>query len=1228
MHYYSRILASGALIMSSISVLASEPVIRPMQSDVTLSALSDNGRWALSSDTEDRDEAGVVAAGGRIWNTTDMTSESVSLPQSGVAYISDVTDDGEIIVGSCDGRPAVWTRSTKQWSFLPTPNGASYGQIYAVTPDGKYAVGCANLSSEWEAVPVYYNLETGTIIELKNVPTVNMNNEKSDYSAFTGISADGRYILGRLSPEILSPISMCAYIYDTWTDDVNYIGFTPSTSKPWTPTYDGLLFIEEAWMSPNGRYVTGSAYLGHAQSGSEWLDEYRVAYRYDVTTGKTEILDGVYDSDVMGFSVTDNGVVLAATPAMNPYSSFIVRNGDYYYSLDDILSQVYGIDFYQKTGMSVTGKPALCSADGKTVCVITSQTNSYLLQMADEWADVCSNVNLLSKYSVDPASGSVFSTLSELKVAFNRNVEIAGSASRIKLTDQAGNQLRSAAKAEVNGTVVTISFRSYKFEAGKKYSVTIPAGLISMVGNLNVASDEITIEYVGRPDGSVKPLSVLPADGSSFSRLDATTNPVNISFDASIKISGEVRGELYREGENAPFANLDFALYDGQTLLVYPLTRQYLYEGTTYRVVIPAGAVTDLGGEGGNEEIVLTYNGTYVREISANDKYIFTDDCSTYANFMFYEGDHLTPGSTPAGWGFTADNPWIIIRSSNKTSDMAFAAHSMFQKGGKADDWCVTPQLYIPDTQCYLTFDAQSYKKNFEDRLKVYVFESNNVYSTLNADIINSIRREGILVFDEKLQPGASEETLEDDWVNYNVDLAEFAGKNVYIAFLNENENQSAVFINKVDVIHDMKFLTAITSSPTVVAATHAPVSGTVTIASDLLEANSIDLKLIDNAGNQISSLSETGLNLKKGKSFNFSFPDELPLKPDVSNRFVVQVTVNGTETSSASSSIKNLAFAPVRKVVIEEYSGRECSNCPQGFAAMDNLERLFPGQILPVVLRTYESDPLGQGMHEYTEFLGLNNMGAPSAAINRTTSCYPMVTIGMDYRFSGEGTGTDGGDDAICWLDAVNNEMQTLPDAEIDFTAVYSAGTISVKGNARWALNTEVCNANVLAIVTEDNLSSVQLNGLYSMDDPDLGEWAGNGKYATRYPTVTINGVGRGVAGLTYNGTPGIIPSKLNAGEEYPVEFSISMPETVAVPANTNVIVMMIDGDSDRVINANIAHVTGDFEDSIEEVITDDSNACNLIEFFDIQGRKIQKPTKGTLVIMRNGTEIKKLIY
>lgn len=1220
-----RFIISSLLVASATYINAASPEVKLVPTGTLLTAASDNGKWALSSETEDRDEAGIVSSGGKVWNTIDMSSVAVSLPASGIAGISDITDDGEIIVGSCDAKPAFWTKSTKAWTFLPLPAGASYGNLLAVTPDGTRAVGYANLTSEFDAVPVFYNLETKSLIELKNVPTVNMNHDKSDYSAFTGISADGRYIIGRLSPEMLLPISMCAYVYDTETDKVNYIGFTPSDTKPWTPVYEDMLFIEGATMSPNGHYVTGDAYIGHPQQNStEWLDEYRVAYRYDILSGKTEIFDGIYDTDVAGFSVVDSGVVLAATPAVNPYSSFIVRSGDYYYGLDDIFKQVYGIDFFQKTGQSVTGKPVACSADGMTVCVITSPSDSYLLRMPDndDWQTVCSRVNLLNSYTVNPPQESVFSALSEVKISFSRNVEIAGSASRIKLYDSEGTELRSAAKAEVNGNVLTVSFRTYKFEAGKKYSVVIPANLISMVGNLSVSSGEIRIDYVGRADGAVKMIEVSPADGASIARLDATTNPVSLRFDASIRIAQDARGQLWRIGESEPYAELDFALYDAQTLIAYPISRQYLYDGTDYRVVIPAGSVTDLGGDGANTEISIEYKGTYVREISADDKYLFSDDCTTYANFMFYDGDNLTPSSVPAGWGFTANNPWFIVSSTAESSEMAYAAHSMFERGGKADDWCVTPQLYIPDTQCYLTFEAQSYKLNKADRLKVYAFESNNVYSSLNADIVSQIRNSGKLIFDEQLYPGASEELLEGDWETYNVMLSEFAGKNIYLAFVNENENQSAVFINKVEVIHDMKFLTAITSPMTVVAAGSAPISGTITIASDILVAEKIDLRLIDASGKEISKVTQSGLSLKNGQYMNFTFPDELPLTPDITNRFIINVTVNDTETSSASGKLKNLAFESTRRVVIEEYSGRECSNCPQGFVAMENLERLFPDRILPVVLRTYESDPLGQGMYDYTEFLGINLMGAPSAVINRSVSCYPMVSVGMDYRFSGEGIDSDGAE-TMCWLDAVTVEMQTLPDADIEFTAKYNGKQVVIDGNARWAINTDVCNANVFAVITEDNLQSIQMNGMYTVADPDLGEWAGNGKYATRYPTVTIDGVGRGLAGTTFNGTPGLIPSNLTAGVEYPISFSCAMPETVAEPQNTNVILMLIDGDTDRVINANIARVQ--VENAIEEIV-DEANAP--VDFFDLQGRKVSNPAKGTILIKRQGSSVKKVIF
>nr|MDE6536171.1 hypothetical protein [Muribaculaceae bacterium] len=115
----------------------------------------------------------------------------------------------------------------------------------------------------------------------------------------------------------------------------------------------------------------------------------------------------------------------------------------------------------------------------------------------------------------------------------------------------------------------------------------------------------------------------------------------------------------------------------------------------------------------------------------------------------------------------------------------------------------------------------------------------------------------------------------------------------------------------------------------------------------------------------------------------------------------------------------------------------------------------------------------------------------------------------------------------------------------------------------------------------------------------------------------------GRGVAGQTFNGTPGLIPSKLNAGAEYPLNLTCSMPETISDLQNVNVILMLIDADTDRVINANIAHV--EVENAIDEVV-DDSTLP--VEFFDLQGRRINNPKKGTLLIRKQGSKVRKIIY
>ena len=81
-----------------------------------------------------------------------------------------MTDDGKMVVGSYNGYPATWNPQTKEWTKVAIPEGCDAGRINAVTPDGKYAVGTCNRSSDWlYEEPVMWDLTTGKIIPV-NIP--------------------------------------------------------------------------------------------------------------------------------------------------------------------------------------------------------------------------------------------------------------------------------------------------------------------------------------------------------------------------------------------------------------------------------------------------------------------------------------------------------------------------------------------------------------------------------------------------------------------------------------------------------------------------------------------------------------------------------------------------------------------------------------------------------------------------------------------------------------------------------------------------------------------------------------------------------------------------------------------------------------------------------------------------------------------------------------------------
>lgn len=1196
-------LTASALVLSlcGASAFAQAPEIVSTGNGGYISKMSNNGKWGIS-ETASVTEGSIDPSGGVLFDLSTMSATDIS-HSSGLTSVGDVTDDGKIVVGSALNKPAYWSADKKAWTFLNLPAGYAAGRLVCVTPDGRYAAGMLGKSANpYESYPVMYDLTTGDEIELPNLPTVDMTHEVQNQTYFYDISPDGRYLLGMLSFSYVMPPSLCTFVYDRQEKSYQMIGFDERATGNWNPWKSNLLFCDFPQMSPNGEWVTGTAYMAEPQPGSDFFNEYVSVYAYNIASKKFDVYNNSTERNIDGVSILNDGTVCAATPTSNPYANAIVRSGNYYITLDQILKQNYGVNFEDATGWANTGKLIGVCDDNKTFITLVGPTTSFLIRLPNPIQEEAAKVDLLGTYNVTPARGTVMSKLKTFKILFDREIQTKQAANKITFTSSDGSVSYKALQATVNSdnpTTLNITFRTQQLESGKSYTLTIPEGFISIKGDNAVLNKEMTFNYGGHDDAPAKVIAAYPGDGATVTSLSAAENPIVIDFDLNVEVSESAAANIYfidEEGKEMLYSNLVCAA-SGNKLFVYPYQKINLFEGSSYKVVINAGSVTDISGGCGNEEIVLNYKGAYVRTLNPDDLHLFNEDCSDYSNFMFYEGDHRQPIDDMLYWNFlNADQyPWTVVRDNNDSDDMAFASHSMYKDHGQANDWCVTANLEIPDEKCYLQFDAQSYLFSKEDYLKVVVYTSDKVINTLTPAIIEDIEKEGDVIFNEKLTPGETEEGLEGEWTNYKIDLDKYAGKQIYICFVNQNTDQSAVIIDNIKVIHDLSYLVSFENASRVVDAESLPIRGNIVVASKVETYKTAEITLKDADGKVVDSIKEDNLNLKENDHYIFSFKKELPLVKGAINKYTVEFLLNDDETV-VKGEVKNLTFEPEKHIVLEEYSGRDCGNCPLGIVAMENIQKLYPGKMIPVAVLTYQGDPLGSGLSAYSAFLGMESAGAPSGRINRSEVLYPMVDINGDISFSGAEAGSE------VWLDRFMKEIAEPAEAEITFTSVYDETTnkATVKTETRNALNADNTALNIFAVVLEDGLIDYQANYYASSEDADLGEWGKGGQFGQSYAyPVTKNHVARGTWGYTFNGTGGLIPSSITAGEVYENEFKMDLPSTVQDVNNCELVVMLIDAVTGKILNASAGKFAGE-ESGISNVAAD----ASAIRMFAHNGR------------------------
>ena len=1160
-----------------------------------LYGISDNGEWGVAN--QEAGESGFAEFSGAVlFDLRTIPAKKTNLTK-GQAFGSsyDVSDDGLTVVGSVNRKPAVFKFEDGEWKshVLPIPDRefkirnvytdeyATYklngGEVFNVTPDGKYGVGMVGCNE-------YIQIEVGCMWDLETyemIPLPGLGLENSSFSRLVQISADGRYVLTRAGGYKL-------YDRETQTSKSARVG----------------LDIYAQGLSPNGRYLSGVVSRG----------DFDYAAFYDVWEDNLTVIDGETNADAVAWTTTNDGVPLIARPHINPYAEGYVWHDGFMYSFEEILTQVYGLNL-RNYNIDNTGKPFQVSADGRTIVMLVGPGNSYVIRLKEDIRDAIERVDLYKGWSASPANGSKMTSVGTVTVTFKHPVvadEMA--ASKITLKDAAGQVVASPIAnggVTVRNNTLTIQFRTRTLTPDETYTVSIPEGSLHILGRDKSVNPDIDIKYVGRENIPVKPTDITPKDGAAIATLDLNENPLVVTFDNQIKVNVPLDGErpvakIYIDEEPVPVAtcNMDVDLYTGNKLVVFPASTIPLYKGSEYKVVIPQGAVVDLSGNGGSEEITINYTGTYVPQLG-DEKYLFHSTCDDYSNWLFYEGDHGTPTAEYADMFFTADEtPWAVVRESEESTDMCFGSHSCYIDGRASDDWVTTRQILIPEgTQTYLSFDSQSYRRLKEDYLKVIVYEYAGILNSLNKTIVDDIKKNGEVIYFERESPGTSEAYLSGEWKPNVIDLTPYAGKSIYICFVNQNQNQSLVMIDNVEVTKEVKAFVTLRNASSVVNQNDVNIWGMVSIGSEMAEYNNLSMTLKDKDGNSISTISETGLGLKYGDAYNFKFPENLTLEVGVENPFTIEYKLDDDELEYKGI-IRNLTFKPTKRVVVEEFTGRDCQFCPGGIVTMEHLESLFGGQVIPVALHCYNgSDPKGANVMGYWEFTGMT--GAPQARVNRGPVAGPIYMTSNGYVNTGADIPNNVTNEKL-WKDYVQEELNEPALMEITVSPNESKGNnLSFTAMVKSAISLENQNLRIFGVLLEDELPDYQVNAYYATNDPILGEWGQGGIYAqaTVYP-FTFNNVARSAWGQSYNGTPGLLPNTISSSQEYSVDLSVPVPNNVVNVDNCKLVVMIIDENTGKVVNAarsksisGLQEVTGDASDLDVTVLNGEVNISSTQE-------------------------------
>lgn len=529
--------------------------------------------------------------------------------------------------------------------------------------------------------------------------------------------------------------------------------------------------------------------------------------------------------------------------------------------------------------------------------------------------------------------------------------------------------------------------------------------------------------------------------------------------------------------------------------------------------------------------------------------------------FTLCDEDRLEPSIDMKDVGFSIGTPWLTLDEPD--GNRAAVSTSWYRKAGTSDDWMITVPVTIKSGDAILRWRAKAGDTDYRDGYSVYVSETASTPTDFKA-----------------LTPVFTTKQEKAEWTEQNVSLADFEGKTVRIAFVNNTRDRSTLWIDDLFIGIPAAMRIYSTIPRVLYNDTNIPMSGTVTNVSAVdIKGYTISFSFGDGETFEYKSTK----TIPAGQTVPFSFNSKTQIERNQTLPYTMTV-----HTGSDASTVTGVTTCLFRRVVAEEVTGTWCGYCVRGIVAMNRMKQLYPETFLGIAVHAgieKWEDPMD--FADYTDYLfqSMNMTGYPHATVNRRKmqtgdpanipNYYEQImerelTAGLQLHVDAVDKHTYNTD--------IHTDVYFLNDMD---EAQYSLAYVLIENDIHKD-----------AEIGEDG-KPIVING-YEQSNNYAGADADMDGFES-LPTVvpgtmmTFQDVARAFWGNNFEGIEGSLPSSVKADTPYTHKYSVTLPDNVLNYDNTELAALLINNKTGEIINADIVPLRP-FVSGLQSVTAPDS--------------------------------------